>query len=83
MDVNEGRLRILTEAAQQQGVGDVVMSCHYDLRDYAVCIASRTSTLSFYSSSNPSSVFSYVISDINHSFVFGVLLMAAFHSTTS
>ncbi|KAG0575956.1 hypothetical protein KC19_5G043500 [Ceratodon purpureus] len=35
VDVNEGRLRILTEAAEQQGVGDVVSSCHYDLRDYA------------------------------------------------
>lgn len=69
VDVNEGRLRILTEAAQQQGVGDVVMPCHYDLRDYAVCTTSRTSTLNFYSSTHPSSVFSYVISDLNYSFV--------------
>lgn len=35
VDVNEGRLRILSEAAEQQGVGDVVSPCHYDLRDYA------------------------------------------------
>lgn len=37
LDINKGRLRMLTEAAQQQGVGDVVISCHDDLRDYAVC----------------------------------------------
>jgi hypothetical protein len=45
--VNEGRLRILTEAAQQQGVGDVVSSCHYDLRDYAVRFNPETMSLNF------------------------------------
>ncbi|KAH9533577.1 hypothetical protein CY35_18G059900 [Sphagnum magellanicum] len=35
VDVNEGRLRMLTEAAKVQGVSDIVISCHYDLRDYA------------------------------------------------
>ncbi len=38
VDVNEGRLRMLTEAAKVQGVSDIVISCHYDLRDYAVCV---------------------------------------------